>query len=84
MKKITLLFVLLLSAISTDIYAQTDYLPVGGGNSSTQVRGPQGTNRYHRSVWILTAAEMTAAGFTTGNTINALGFNYILIIRLLS
>jgi hypothetical protein len=77
MKKITLLFVLLLSAISTDIYAQTDYLPVGAGNSSTQVRGPQGTNRYHRSVWILTAAEMTAAGFTTGNTINALGFNYI-------
>ncbi|GAA4055197.1 T9SS type A sorting domain-containing protein [Flavobacterium chungnamense] len=77
MKKITLLFVLLLSAISTEIYAQTDYLPVGAGNSSTQVRGPQGTNRYHRSVWILTAAEMTAAGFTTGNTINALGFNFI-------
>ena len=43
MKKITLLFVLLLTAISTDIYAQTDYLPVGGGATSTQVRGPQGT-----------------------------------------
>ena len=77
MKKITLLFVLLLTAISTDIYAQTDYLPVGGGATSTQVRGPQGTNRYQRSVWILSTAEMTAAGFTTGNTVNTLGFNYI-------
>jgi len=77
MKKITLFFVLLLSAISTEINAQSDYLAVGGGTTSTQVRGPQGTNRYQRSVWILSAAEMTAAGFASGNIVNAIGFNYI-------
>lgn len=77
MKKITLLFVVLLSAISTEFFAQTDYYAVATGNSSTQVRGPQGTNRYHRSVWILTQAEMTAAGFANGNIVNGLGFNFI-------
>jgi Secretion system C-terminal sorting domain len=77
MKKITLLFVLLISAISNEINAQTDYYTVITGTTSTQVRGPQGAFRYQRSVWLITAAEMSAAGFANGNVLNSLAFNYI-------
>lgn len=77
MKKITLLFLTVFALFSFEAIAQTDYYTVGTGATSTQVRGPNGVYRYQRSVWILTAAEMTAAGFSTGNIINTLGFNYI-------
>jgi len=79
MKKITLLFVLLISSISTNIFAQTDYYTVLPGNNSTSQNGraPQGADRYNRSHWLILAADLTAAGFVTGDVINSVGFNYI-------
>jgi Secretion system C-terminal sorting domain len=74
MKKL-LLSLLVAFSVHT-VNAQSDYdvaLPSNG--ATTGVRGPQGGVRYQRSVWVITAAEMTAAGFITGNTLNSLGFN---------
>lgn len=76
MKKITLLICLLLSVGS--VFAQTDYytvLPNNGGTSQNG-RAPQGARGCSRSVWIITAAEMAASGFTTGSVVTSLGFNY--------
>jgi Secretion system C-terminal sorting domain len=73
MKKITLLF-LFLSVFS--INAQTDYVASLPVLSATQVRGPQGTNRYQKAVWVITAAEMASAGFVNGDIFNALAFNF--------
>lgn len=75
MKK--LLLTLLVAFTGLVANAQSDYyvaLPTNGATS--QVRGPQGAYRYQRSVWIITAAEMAASGYTSGNLLNALGFNY--------
>lgn len=57
--------------------AQSDFYtaPVNN-NATTQVRTPNGLNRYQRSVWIIPATEITASGLTSGSIINALGFNF--------
>ena len=56
--------------------AQSDYYSVISGlSTSPNGRAPQGAARYNRSVWIITPAEMTAAGITTGSIVNSLGFN---------
>lgn len=76
MKK--LLLTLLVTFIGLLANAQSDYnIALPASNATTQVRGPQGTYRYQRSVWIITAAEMSASGYTSGNLLNALGFNYV-------
>jgi hypothetical protein len=76
MKKITLLMILVLSGLG--VQAQTDYytvLPNNGGTSQNG-RAPQGARPAGRSVWLITAAEMAAAGFDTGSVVNSLGFRY--------
>ena len=76
MKKITLLLVVLLSTIAT--YAQSDVytvLPRNGGTSQNG-RAPQGARPGGRSVWLITSAELTASGFTSGSVVNSLGFYY--------
>ncbi|WP_395058599.1 T9SS type A sorting domain-containing protein [Flavobacterium sp.] len=76
MKK--LLLTLLVAFFGLAMNAQSDYsVALSTNGASSQIRGPQGAYRYQRSVWIITAAEMAASGFTSGNLINALGFNYI-------
>lgn len=76
MKKTTLFLMFSLIALCSSVNAQTDYYPSLAAQSSTQVRGPQGTNRYQKSVWLITAAEMASAGFATGNVFNAVSFNF--------
>ena len=71
MKKLLLTLLVL---VSLNTYAQSDYEPTLPFNTTSGVRGPQGAVRYQRSVWVITAAEMTAAGFVSGNTFNGLGF----------
>jgi len=76
MKKITLLMLLVLSGLS--LQAQSDIytvLPNNGGTSQNG-RAPQGARPAGRSVWIITADEMAASGFTAGSVVNSIGFTY--------
>src|SRR5689334_11334408 len=75
MKK-TLLYLLLIVGFAAN--AQTDYYITLPNNNSTSGNGraPQGSTRYNRSIWLITAAEMTASGFANGSVVNSLGFNY--------
>lgn len=55
--------------------ASTFALPDNGSTSGNS-RAPQGTQRYIRTCYIITAAELAASGFVNGVTLNAIGFNY--------
>lgn len=79
MKKITLLLLFVLTAFSYDLQAQSDYYTALPNNNSTSGNGrsPQGTARYNRSIWLITAAEMAASGFTNGSVVNSIGFNLV-------
>jgi hypothetical protein len=73
--KLTLLFLLLISGLS---FAQTDFyfaLP-GNGSTSQNGRAPQGSQRYNRSIWLISAAEMSESGLTTGTSFNSITFTY--------
>ena len=60
MKKLLLYSMLLFSGVV--VFAQSDYnVVLPNSATSTGVRGPQGAYRYNRSVWIITAAEITAS-----------------------
>ncbi len=62
---------------SQSAIAQTDYYDVLVGTSTSQNgRAPQGGRNICRSVFLITQAEMTAAGFVNGNAINGLAFFY--------
>jgi hypothetical protein len=81
MKKTTqfkILFYLILCFSTTfTVSAQNDYYPIiTGVSTSGNGRAPQGSRNVTRSVWLLTAAEMTAAGYATGDLISGLGFTY--------
>lgn len=77
MKKTTLLF-LLISIISVgELKAQVDqYYAINGLATSGNGRAPQGSRNVTRSVWLITAAEMTAGGFVNGDVLSGLGFTY--------
>jgi Secretion system C-terminal sorting domain len=78
MKKTTLFLMFSLLALCSSVNAQTDFytaLPNNGGTSGN-ARAPQAADRYDRSVWLITATEMAAAGFVTGDVVNSIGFNY--------
>jgi len=67
---------LVLSGLS--LQAQSDIytvLPNNGGTSQNG-RAPQGARPAGRSVWIITADEMAASGFTAGSVVNSIGFTY--------
>ena len=74
LKQILILFVLLF-AINTN--AQVDYYDcVSGNNVSGNARAPQGTRRYARSVYLITAAEMSASGLVNTDVINSIAYTY--------
>lgn len=73
----TFLIILSLLGVSQSSFAQTDYYDVLVGTSTSgNGRAPQGSRNISRSVFLITQAEMTAAGFVNGNGINALSFFY--------
>ncbi|WP_293872392.1 T9SS type A sorting domain-containing protein [Flavobacterium sp.] len=75
MKKIILLLVVLLSSFAT--FAQSDiYTVLPGIGTSQNGRAPQGGRPAGRSIWLITATEMAASGFSAGSVVNSLGFNY--------
>lgn len=78
MKKTTLFLMFTLLAICSSVNAQVDFytaLPNNNGTSGN-ARAPQAADRYDRSVWIISATEMAAAGYVTGDVISGIGFNY--------
>ncbi len=78
MKKITLFLLFALLSISTSVNAQIDYYGViTGSGTSGNGRAPQALDRCDRSVWLITAAEMAASGFVSGDVISSIGFNYL-------
>ncbi len=66
------LFILGLTANSQNSFSTA----IKGSSTSPSGRAPQGSMRYVRNVWLITAAEMTAAGYTSGQVFSGLGFNY--------
>ncbi len=81
MKKITqfkILFFLMMCFCTTfTVSAQNDYYPVISGlGTSGNGRAPQGGRNVSRSVWLITAAEMTAGGYANGDLVSGLGFTF--------
>jgi len=75
MKKITLILLFIFSIC--ELSAQVDHFTVIDGlATSGNGRAPQGSRNITRSVWLVTAAEMTAGGFANGDVISGLGFTY--------
>ena len=75
MKKITLFILFLITTLNS--FSQTDFYTALPNDSafSGNGRSPQASDRYDRSVWLITAAEMTASGLASGDVINSIGFN---------
>jgi len=83
MKKTTLskikilLFLFLCFGTTFNVSAQNDYYSVITGTSTSgNGRAPQAGRSVSRSVWLLTAAEMTTSGFVNGETISGIGFTF--------
>lgn len=79
MKKITLFFFLAFLAFSANVNAQTDYYTALFNNNGTSQNGraPQAFDRCDRSVWLISATDMAAAGFVNGDVITSIGFTYV-------
>ncbi|WP_396174989.1 T9SS type A sorting domain-containing protein [Flavobacterium sp.] len=75
LSRLILVVLFFASAIS---FGQTDFYSALPGNGATSGNGraPQGSQRYNRSVWIITPTEMAASGLTTGATFNSITFTY--------
>jgi hypothetical protein len=79
MKKMKKLLLLLLTFVSFFSHSQeTQFYSalLSNGSTSGNSRAPQGLQRYSRTVYLITAAEVTASGLVNGDVINAIGFNY--------
>lgn len=81
MKKITLLLMFTLMAISSGVNAQSDYVATLAAQSQSGVRGPQGAYRYQKSVWLITATELANSGFAANDILNAIAFNYTVALN---
>ncbi|RST26728.1 T9SS type A sorting domain-containing protein [Chryseobacterium lacus] len=46
------------------------------GSTSANSRAPQGSQRYQRSVYLITATEMAASGLVNGDVLRGIGFEY--------
>ncbi|MBA2249971.1 MAG: T9SS type A sorting domain-containing protein [Chitinophagaceae bacterium] len=57
------------------ILANTYALPDNGAHSTVS-RAPQGSMRYERTVYFISASELAASGLPVGIAINLIGFNY--------
>jgi hypothetical protein len=60
-----------LNVQDVNIYALPD-----NGATSGNARAPQGSQRYARTVYLITAAELMASGFPSNEVINLIGFRY--------
>jgi hypothetical protein len=74
MKKLLLLGFLFIGFLANAQSDMLNVLPKTAGSTSGNGRIPQGSRPATRSVWIITTAEMTTAGFASGDVINAIGF----------
>ncbi|GFZ81812.1 hypothetical protein GCM10011531_10150 [Aquaticitalea lipolytica] len=76
MKKLLLLSFILAGFVS--LAQETQYYTALPNNGSTSglSRAPQGTQRYIRTVYLITSAEATASGLVNGDVINSIGFLY--------
>ncbi len=76
MKKILLTAFLALGVFTSN--AQSDYYPglPNNNGTSTSGRAPQAAAKGNRAVYLITATELADAGYTNGDVINAIGFNY--------
>ena len=73
LRKITLLSLLIVACFNS--FAAV--VPVITGTAtSANARAPQGSQRYIRTVYIITAAEMAASGIPASSLINAIGWSY--------
>ncbi|WP_445457958.1 choice-of-anchor J domain-containing protein [Flavobacterium sp. HNIBRBA15423] len=78
MKKTLLLLLMLVSFFSQSQETQYFQALVNNGSTSGNSRAPQGSQRYARTVYLITAAEVLASGLVNGDIINSIGFNYSL------
>lgn len=72
MKKITKKFLVLFAAvllIATNSFAQCPVAVLTGASTSGNARAPIGNFRFERGHYLITAAEMSAAGFVNGDAI---------------
>jgi len=76
MKKILLTAFLALGVFTSN--AQSDFYPALANNNATSTSGraPQAAAKGNRAVYLITATELADAGYTNGDVINAIGFNY--------
>jgi hypothetical protein len=76
MKKYLFFITVLLTGINLN--AQVDFFDVLTGAATSQNgRAPQGARPANRSVLLVTATEMSAAGWTNGDVLSGLGFTYL-------
>ena len=79
MKKTTLFLMFSLFALCTSVNAQTDYYTALANNNGTSPNGraPQAFDRVNRSVWLISATDMAAAGYVNGDILTSIGFTYV-------
>lgn len=75
-KLLLLVFAFLFSGIMSAQTLQYNLALDTNGSTSGNSRAPQGTFRYSRTVYLITATEMATSGLVSGNTVNGIGFNY--------
>ena len=56
--------------------ADTFFTTISGSATSSLARAPQGSQRYVRTAYLLTAAELRKAGFVSGKALTGIGFTY--------
>ena len=76
MKKTLLFLFILVSFFSQSQETQYFQALTNNGSTSPNSRAPQGSQRYSRTVYLITAAEVMASGLVNGDIINSIGFNY--------
>jgi hypothetical protein len=73
-----LLFTCLIIFISVILAkANTFFSPIPFDSGSDASRAPQGSQRYVRTVYLLTPDELKNAGFVSGKVLTAIGFSYL-------
>ena len=56
--------------------ADTFFPTIPGSSTSSVSRAPQGSQRYERTAYLLTASELRSAGFVKGKALTGIGFTY--------
>src|SRR5687767_14435879 len=69
--------VITLSAVTTaNAQSCPRIAPVSNGSTSGNSRAPTPNFQFERGVYLITAAELTAAGFTNGTSPTSIGWRY--------